>query len=450
MRVEIPKEVDNIIKKLEENGHEAYAVGGCVRDSVLGRIPSDWDITTSAKPEQVKKIFPRTIDTGILHGTVTVMINRVGYEVTTYRIDGEYKDARHPESVSFTTSLEEDLKRRDFTINAMAYNHRKGLVDIFGGMEDIQKGQIRCVGNPKERFSEDALRMLRGIRFMAQLNFSMEEATYHGIQELAPTIEKVSAERIQVELVKLLVSHHPEMIRMVYTSGLSKYILPELDVMMETQQNCKHHCYSVGEHTIKALTFVPADKVMRLSILLHDVGKPAHKTTDENGKDHFHGHPKTSGIMARKILRRLRFDNETINRVTVLVTYHDERPQGTEKSIRKAIVKMGPLAFPDIFEIKRADVLAQSEYHREEKLKQIQDFKEGYEKIIENQQCISMKQLLINGKDLQQMGVKQGPVLGKILKELFQEVVEDPSRNEKEYLKVRAKELMEAYAQKEN
>ena len=287
MKINLPEKVRQIIKILTDHGYEAYAVGGCVRDSILGRAPQDWDITTSATPQQVKELFFHTIDTGIQHGTVTVMMHHEGFEVTTYRIDGEYTDARHPKEVQFTASLLEDLKRRDFTINAMAYNEKEGLVDAFDGVGDFRRGVIRCVGEAKERFSEDALRMLRAVRFAAQLGFTIETETIAAMELLAGNIAKVSAERIQVELVKLLVSDHPEKLLTAYETGLTAVFLPEFDRMMETGQNNPHHCYTVGEHTIQAVKNVPSDKVLRLTMLLHDVAKPACKVTDEQGIDHF-------------------------------------------------------------------------------------------------------------------------------------------------------------------
>ena len=314
MRIQLPVKVDNIIKTLEAAGYEAFAVGGCIRDSVLGRTPQDWDITTSAKPQDVKRLFSHTIDTGIQHGTVTVMLEHEGFEVTTYRIDGEYEDARHPKEVTYTVNLLEDLKRRDFTINAMAYNESRGLVDAFDGMGDLQKKVIRCVGNPKERFTEDALRMLRALRFAAQLGFEVEEQTFAAIRELAQTIEKISAERIQTELVKLLTSDHPELIREVYTSGISDVILPEFSVLMQTEQNNPHHCYTVGEHTIHVVQQVENQKVLRLAALFHDIAKPVCKTTDETGVDHFYGHPKEGAKMAHRIFRRLKFDVDTMQK----------------------------------------------------------------------------------------------------------------------------------------
>ena len=249
IQIQIPEKAKYIIETIQNAGFEAYVVGGCVRDSILGRCPEDWDITTSARPEQVKQLFRRTIDTGIQHGTVTVMLDKEGFEVTTYRVDGKYEDSRHPKEVTFTPNLEEDLKRRDFTINAMAYNETEGLIDIFGGLKDIEAKLIRCVGNPEERFGEDALRIMRAIRFSAQLGYEIHEDTEAAIRKLAPTLQKISAERIQVELTKLLVSPHPDTLREAYDMGVTKVILPEFDAMMETPQKHKHHKYNVGEHT---------------------------------------------------------------------------------------------------------------------------------------------------------------------------------------------------------
>ena len=299
MKIELPKKVLFIINNLQLHGYEAFAVGGCVRDSILARRPQDWDITTSAKPEEIKKLFRRTIDTGIEHGTVTVLFGKDSFEVTTYRIDGAYEDSRHPKEVQFTNRLEEDLRRRDFTINAMAYNDQ--------------------VGDPEERFSEDALRILRAVRFSAQLNFPIESATADAIRKLAPNLQNISAERIQAELVKLLVSPHPERIRDAYELGLTKVILPEWDAMEGVAQNTPHHKYDVAEHTLRALKNVKRDKILRLTMLFHDMGKPMMKTTDENGRDHFRGHALVSEELARSIMHRLKFDNETIRTVTKLV-----------------------------------------------------------------------------------------------------------------------------------
>lgn len=441
MNIVLPQDVIKIIERLESCGHEAYAVGGCVRDSILGKEPADWDITTSASPEEVKALFTHTIDTGIAHGTVTIMCGKCGYEVTTYRIDGEYKDGRHPESVAFTNLLSEDLRRRDFTINAMAYNQTEGLVDLFGGMQDLQDGVIRCVGEATERFSEDALRMLRAVRFAAQLGFSIEKATYDAICALAPTIARVSMERIMVELVKLLTSAHPEEMRTVYACGLTGIFLPEFDAMMETPQHTVHHQYSVGEHTIHALMAVPADRVLRLTMLFHDVAKPVCRTTDEAGNDHFYGHPEIGAEMTGQILRRLKFDNDTIRSVKRLVRFHDMRPVLQEKNVRRSIVKMGLESFPEIFAVKRADTLAQSMYMRQQKLDAIDQFEALYDRIMEKQVCVQKKDLALNGKDLLDLGVPQGKKVGEILDLLFTQVIEEPAKNTREELLAEAKRL---------
>ncbi len=434
MKITLPTDVKRIISVLESHGFEAYAVGGCVRDSLLGRMPQDWDITTSATPPQVKSCFARTIDTGIAHGTVTVMMNRTGYEITTYRVDGAYEDARHPKEVTFTASLAEDLKRRDFTINAMAYNDRDGLVDTAGGVRDLADGILRCVGDPMERFSEDALRMLRAVRFSAQLGFAMEEATAAAVQKLAPTIAQVSAERIRMELVRLLVSDHPQELGTAYRLGLTAVFLPEFDLMMETPQHTPHHCCSVGEHTIRAICGVPADPTLRVAMLLHDVAKPACRTTDEAGQDHFKGHPQRGEEMAEQILRRLKFDNATIERVKRLVRYHDDRPPLDEKHVRRTISRIGPDLYPDLFAVKRADTLAQSTYKREEKLQAIDAYEALYDKMLRRGDCLTRKELAISGRDLMALGMQPGVQMGRTLDELFAHVLEHPEDNDKDRL----------------
>lgn len=439
--IRLPEQVADIIHTLEQAGFEAYAVGGCVRDSILGREPDDWDITTSAKPEQVKALFYRTVDTGIRHGTVTVLKNRTGYEVTTYRIDGEYEDGRHPKDVVFTASLEEDLKRRDFTINAMAYNETRGLVDLFDGIGDIERKVLRCVGDPKERFREDALRMMRAVRFSAQLDYEIEEKTKEAIAQLAGTLEKISAERIQAELVKLLLSAHPERIRTCWETGMTAVFFPEFDRMMETGQNNPHHCYSVGEHTIHSMMEVRADRVLRLSMLLHDSGKPATKTTDEAGIDHFHGHVQESMRTAKKLLGRLKFDNDTTDRVVRLVGAHDVWIVPDAKHMRRAMNRLGEDLFPELFEVKEADMKAQSMYERAEKENALAQLRRIYGEVRAAGECVSLKDLAVNGSDLIAAGMKPGRELGAVLRALLEEVLEDPSCNEKEILLQKAKAL---------
>lgn len=441
MKIQMPQKVSYIIETLIQHGFDAYAVGGCVRDSILKRNPDDWDITTSALPKQVKEIFERTIDTGIQHGTVTVLLERETFEVTTYRIDGEYEDMRHPKEVVFTGELREDLRRRDFTINAMAYNDRTGLVDIFGGMDDLQAKTIRCVGCARERFEEDALRVLRGIRFAAQLGFEIEAETKQAMTALAGNLAHVSAERIQVELMKLLLSPHPERIREAWELGITKVILPEFDRMMETQQHNPHHFCSVGEHTLKALTSIESQKALRLAVLFHDVGKPDTESIDEDGITHFYEHAGQSEKMVRKILRRLKFDNDTLYKVMRLVKWHDYRFTMQMPAIRKSIYQIGDDIFEDLLKVMRADVLAQSSYMQEEKLEDLQRIYRMYVQIKSSGQCLSLKDLAINGRDLIQAGVQPGEKIGRILNELLQMVLENPELNEKLLLLEKAKSL---------
>lgn len=436
MKIEIPEKAKRIIDIITEAGYEAYIVGGCVRDSILGRNPEDWDITTSARPDQVKALFRRTIDTGIQHGTVTVMMDKEGFEVTTYRIDGKYEDSRHPKDVTFTPNLVEDLKRRDFTINAMAYNEKDGLIDIFGGMQDIENRIIRCVGDARERFREDALRIMRAIRFSAQLGYSIEEQTKEAIKELSPNLKNISAERIQVELVKLLISPNPDYIREAYETGVTKVILPEFDAMMETPQNHNHHMYDVGEHTLHSLKYVEADKVLRLALLFHDIGKPATHITDERGIDHFKGHPAVGEDMTKAILRRLKFDNDTIYTVSKLVKFHDYG-NGVDpdmRIVRRAIHKMGEDIFPLVPRVKYADIMAQSDYKRQEKLDAAAKWERLYEEIKAKNQCVSLKTMAVTGSDLIAMGMKPGKEIGAILQELLELVLEYPEKNTKEDL----------------
>jgi len=442
MRIKLPEKVKHIITKLEAAGYEAYAVGGCVRDSLLGREPDDWDITTSATPMQTKAVFGRTIDTGIQHGTVTVRIAGESFEVTTYRIDGEYEDSRHPKNVVFTANLLEDLKRRDFTVNAMAYNDRSGLIDAFGGIADLENRIIRCVGNAGERFTEDALRMMRAVRFSAQLGFSIDVDTEHAIMELAPNLAKISAERIRTELVKILISPNPDYIRKAYDLGITQIVLCELDNAFETTQNNPHHSYTVGEHLMHTLLNIRADKCLRIAALFHDIGKPVSKTTDEDGIDHFHGHVEISEEMTAKILKRLKFDNDTIICVRIYIRYHDVEINPSQKAVRRALNKVGEEYFGGLLELKRADCLAQSMYMREEKLAVLDKVEAVYREILEKKQCVSLKDLAVTGSDLMKLGVPQGRRVGELLSVLLEEVLEEPSRNTYDYLLKKAKTLI--------
>lgn len=397
--ISIPKHASDIIKTLSSHGYEAFVVGGCVRDSILGKEPADWDITTSALPEQVKALFPRTIDTGLKHGTVTIMMDKIGYEVTTYRIDGTYEDHRRPNDVTFTSSLREDLMRRDFTINAMAYNEEKGLVDLFGGIQDLNDRIIRCVGNPTERFDEDALRMFRAVRFAGQLNFNIEKETLAAIEAQHAFLKDVSAERIQIELLKLLISGHPEMIRAAYETGLTSVFLPEFDRMMETPQNNPHHIYSVGDHTIHAVETIAPNPILRLTMLLHDIAKPETRSTDENGIDHFYDHNEAGAVLSKTILRRLKFDNQTTQMVTTLIAHHDIRfndALGTgRKHVRRVIHSVGENLFPYLLDVMEADISAQSDFMRLKKLTALKETRQAYHEILAANDCLTLKNLKI-------------------------------------------------------
>ena len=451
----VPADAARIIGKLEQAGYEAYVVGGCVRDSVLGREPEDWDITTSASPEQVKAIFPRTIDTGIEHGTVTVMDHHVGYEVTTYRVDGEYRDGRHPSSVTFTRSLEEDLLRRDFTINAMAYNPKSGLVDLYDGMGDLKRGCIRCVGVPKERFSEDALRILRALRFASQLGFTIEEETLAAMRELAPRLSAVSAERVRVELVKLLGGKCPEMMVTAYEIGVTDVILQEWNAMITEDQDNPHHLYDVGRHTVKTLQalhkepeYLAADAHERaiydMAMLLHDAGKPACRTIEADGYRHYRGHALISSEIAKKVLRRLKFDNDTIALVTLLVRWHDcrfdiKKDVSFANSMRRIVSRVGKDNMKYLFPIMRADIEGQHPEYRERGLARVARMQEEYEVILREGHCVAVRDLAVTGRDLIGLGYKPGPALGEALEKLLQIVIDDPAANTAETLTAKAK-----------
>lgn len=402
LKISLPKEVKHIIDILTQNGYEAYAVGGCVRDSILGRVPGDWDITTSALPQQVKALFRRTIDTGIQHGTVTIMLGKNGYEVTTYRIDGKYEDSRHPESVEFTPNLEEDLKRRDFTINAMAYNDENGIVDIFGGIDDIRNRIIRCVGNAHDRFTEDALRILRAVRFSAQLGFEIDKATKDAARELAPTLVKISRERIHTELNKLLLSDNPDYFSVVYELGVMKVIISELE--------------GVNSGDIDRLkVLIKRTKPClpeRYAALLSVIGKD-----------------KT-----RAVLKGLKLDNATISMAVKLVEYLGITPALTEPQMRHYINEVGKEDAIRVidFNLSFADDSMHEEYT---------DMRKLCAHVLERGDCTSLKELDVTGKDLVDAGFEAGKQLGELLNSLLMEVLDNPSLNDRNYLLGRAKEL---------
>lgn len=438
-KINVPKNVEFIINKLKEHGFESYAVGGCVRDSLINRKVNDWDITTNAKPEDVINIFEKTVPTGIKHGTVTVILDKENFEVTTYRIDGEYKDGRHPEQVQFVSELKEDLSRRDFTINAMAYNEEKGIIDYFEGIKDLNNKIIRAVGNADKRFEEDALRMLRAIRFAAQLGFEIEASTKQGIKNLSDNIKNVSIERIRVEFDKIIVSN-PMYINELIDSGILQHFLNELCLCRGVKQQNPHHIYDVLTHILKSAENIEPVTHLRLTMVLHDICKPQCKTVDEKGIGHFYGHDLASADKAFEVLKRMKYDNDTINKVVTLIKYHD-RDIRTRKSIRKLLSLIGEDLFRDLLKVKKADALAQNpELYKEKEHKLIESEKKLNE-IIEAEECFSIKDLAINGKDLIALGVKPGKDIGIILNKLLEKVIEEPDLNNRESLIAMVKQI---------
>ena len=388
VRIQLPYEVEWVIGKIRDAGYEAFAVGGCVRDTLLGRTPEDWDVTTSARPEAVKAIFERTVDTGLQHGTVTVLKNRKGYEVTTYRIDGEYHDGRHPDSVEFTPNLLEDLKRRDFTINAMAYSHETGIVDEFGGMEDLKAGIVRCVGRPEDRFTEDALRLLRALRFSAQLGFEIEESTYAAIKTIAPNLAKVSKERVQAELTKLLLSAHPERILLLKETGLSVQIVPGFDAVF-------------APALFSELSRLPAEKSLRWAgFLLCQSTK-----------------------QAEAVLKGLKMDNETIGNVSRMIEGAKETLPLEKPAVRRAMSRYTPYQLEGALKLK--ELMGSPDAEEIRRLR---------EEIIRDGDCVSLKELAVKGRDLLEAGVERGPMVGEILNHLFDLVLLHPEKNDRELL----------------
>ncbi|MBU3811016.1 MAG: CCA tRNA nucleotidyltransferase [Candidatus Niameybacter stercoravium] len=433
---QIPKDALFIIDTLEQHGHEAYVVGGCVRDMIMGREPNDWDITTSAKPEEVKAAFKRTYDTGIQHGTVTVIVDKEHYEVTTYRIEGEYKDSRRPEHVSFVTDITLDLSRRDFTMNAIAYHPVRGFVDPYNGKKHIEQSLIKSVRDAKERFTEDALRILRAVRFSAQLGFKIDDNTIEGIKACKHLLKNISKERIRDEFLKICMSDRPEAIHTLYELGLLEYILPEFIQTYATAQNHPHHVYDVAHHTIEAMRHTPKNEVLRLSMLLHDIGKAKVRSTDKKGIDHFYGHPEVSADIAKKVLKDLRLDNQTIKEVTLLVSYHDYhlRQKITKVYIKEILKVTGEALFDQLLLVNEADARAQSLDKLPMKLEQIAYVRKLKEEVVANHECYNLKMLAINGGDLIKEGIAPGKAVGEALEKALKYVIKYPEKNTKEVL----------------
>lgn len=442
MTMDMPKNVDTAINLLQSAGFEAYAVGGCVRDSLLGKTPNDWDITTSAKPEDMKSVFAdfHCIDTGIKHGTVTVVIDGEPLEITTFRLDGEYEDNRHPKSVTFTSNLGADLGRRDFTVNAMAYSKMTGTVDLFGGQNDLKNGIIRCVGDPDRRFNEDALRILRALRFASALDFEIEEKTAQSLLKNRALLGNISEERIAKELLKLVCGKGAKRILTDFAPVLFE-ILPELQPMYKNSHDNPHHCYDIYEHTLIAVESIDPEPTLRFAMLLHDCGKPAVKKFDGNGVAHFYGHQRISAEISAQILARLKVSNKFRDEILFLVSNHDrwELYENTEKMPRY-LSKFGLDGVLNLLKVMRADVLAQSPKYRY-RLDQIADAEETAKNLAAQKPCLSLSELQINGRTLMDIGIPQGRKLGAVLAQLLDEVIDGVTKNTQEALTTRAREI---------
>lgn len=442
MTMDMPKNVDIAINLLQSAGFEAYAVGGCVRDSLLGKTPNDWDITTSAKPEDMKSVFAdfHCIDTGIKHGTVTVVIDGEPLEITTFRLDGEYEDNRHPKSVTFTSNLGADLGRRDFTVNAMAYSKKTGTVDLFGGQNDLKNKIIRCVGDPDRRFNEDALRILRALRFASALDFEIEEKTAQSLLKNRALLGNISEERIAKELLKLVCGKGAKRILTDFAPVLFE-ILPELQPMYKNSHDNPHHCYDIYEHTLIAVESINPEPTLRFAMLLHDCGKPAVKKFDENGVAHFYGHQRISAEISAQILARLKVSNKFRDEILFLVSNHDrwELYENTEKMPRY-LSKFGLDGVLNLLKVMRADVLAQSPEYRY-RLDQIADAEEIAKNLAAQKPCLSLSELQINGRTLMDIGIPQGRKLGAVLAQLLDEVIDGVTKNTQEALTTRAREI---------
>lgn len=438
--MELPFQIAEILERLERSGYDAFVVGGCVRDALMGNQPYDYDITTSALPKETERVFSgcRVIETGIKHGTVTVLYKGQSIEVTTFRVDGEYADGRHPSSVTFSRSIEDDLSRRDFTMNGIAYNPKAGLVDPFGGENDINSRTIRCIGDPELRFSEDALRILRALRFSSVLGFTIEERTSETITSHRSDLHKVSAERIFSELKRLLCGKDIKRVMLEYPKVFAE-ILPPLAEQVGYDQGSRYHDSTLYEHTARAVGAVPAEPALRLAMLFHDMGKPRCRTVSEDGECHYYGHAGISAELADELLRMLKCDNALRERVCAVVKYHDTPADPSRRIVRRRLSQYGAELFRDIMYAQIADGTAQSELGRT-RVENACKCLGIAEEIIAEQPCLTLKELAVSGKDLRGI-VPPSPLMGEILSELLGEVIEEKLPNEKNALLERAEEL---------
>jgi len=442
ININIPKKIKLALDKLHEAGYEAYVVGGCVRDSLLGKEPDDWDITTSATPEEIKKVFRdyHQIDTGLKHGTVGILIGRELIEITTYRIDDQYSDGRRPDKVYFTKNIVEDLKRRDFTINACAMTDRQ-IVDPFGGQEDLKKCLIRCVGNPVERFTEDALRILRGIRFASVLGFQVEDRTKKAMFECMHLLKNISQERITMEFCKTLLGEKVYDTLMEFKEIII-FLIPEVKDMVGFDQHNDYHIYDVYQHTLKSVELIAKDIILRSTMFFHDMGKPKCFSLDKNNIGHFYGHAEVSAHMAQKVLKRMRFSNKDINDIVQLIKYHDRQIALTSKSIKRLLSEIGETQFKRLLKVKRADNLAKNPLYTKERLDKLEAIENKLDAVLAENPCITLKDLAIDGHDLIVLGIPQGKDIGVILNKLLEMVINEEVENTREALIEKVKEFL--------
>ena len=431
----IPAKVLEIISILQAEKYEVYAVGGCVRDSLLGITPKDWDITTNAKPDEVMHCFGdyTVIPTGIAHGTVTVLIKGEPFEITTYRTEGKYSDCRRPDSVLFSSNIIDDLVRRDFTINAMAWNLDKGLIDPFGGQKDLAAGLISCVGKPEERFCEDALRILRCVRFAAVLGFDIEENTANAMLKLCQRLDFVARERVRSELLAAIAGRYFYNVFIKYSQILFN-IVPELAKSENFEHNSPYHIYNVYEHTLHAIEYAPPDPIIRMALLLHDIGKPSCYKQDADGTGHFKGHPEVSAEIAEEILQRLRFSAEECGKITALVRYHDVDIPPTYAAVKRWLGKLGAELFADLITVKKADAQARAPIPAKKRFEEAEELLSIAEEILAKGECYKISMLAVSGNDIIDSGVPKGKAVGEMLQTLLERVIDEKIENKREAL----------------
>lgn len=435
MNLILPKNVLLIISKLELSGFECFVVGGCVRDMLLGIQPKDFDLTTNAKPKQIIDVFReyRIIDTGIKHGTVAVLIDKEIYEITTYRIDGDYEDNRHPANIRFTASLKEDLSRRDFTVNAMAYNPDGGVVDYFNGIEDLKYKAIRCVGNADKRFKEDALRMLRALRFASTYDFSIEYNTYNAIAENKELLNNISQERISSELTKILCGNSCDYILRRFKDVFA-VIIPEISSMFHFKDTSRDKIKTLWKYTVNSVKNIDNEPVLRMTMLLHDIGKPISERKDEKGISHFSGHNKISAGIAKQILERLRYSNDFIESVVSLISLHNIHIKADRVIIKKILKNIGKEKFTMLLKVQMADILSQSDFEKDIKINNLYEVENIFKDILDNNECYNLKSLNIRGTDIMDCGISKGKIIGDTLNLLLNKVIEGTLENNKEQL----------------